>query len=125
MRHALTVLVLLLIVGVLVPVRARLVSAESPVSGVYRANGQDARLAHAVAASHEDFNDQPAVTIVLTEKDTKGDRAAHIKASFGRLKTEGFTWADGEVSGRLTTNGEVSLFEETWQADLTFRVKEP
>jgi hypothetical protein len=159
MRRTVAVTTFLLIAGVLVPVSARL-SAESPVSGVYRANGQDARLAHAVAVSHEGFNGQPAVTVVLTEKDTKGDKSAHIKASFGeygsalvvsimkdgavfgcevghaalehrgasslgRLETEDFRWADGEVSGRLTTKGEVSLFDETWQVDLTFRAASP
>jgi hypothetical protein len=139
---------------------AQVASAQEPVSGVYRANGQDARLAYATAIGHDDFDGKPAVIVVFTEKDPKGDASAHVRAAFGeygsalivtlvedgsvigcevahaalehmgassigKLKTEDFTWSDGEVRGTLTTRGEVSLFDETWEVDLAFKVKLP
>jgi hypothetical protein len=135
-------------------------AAVPSVSGHYRANGKDAKLAHVLAVAHEDFAGQPAVTLVFTEKDTAGDPRADIAASFGnfgsaltvsllrdgsvfgcevghaalkhmgassigKLKSEGFTWANGEVSGKLTTHGPVDLFDETWDVELSFRAKAP
>ena len=138
-----------------------LVAAAAPsVSGLYRGNSKDARLAYVIAVAHEDFNGQPAVTLVFTEQDTAGDPQADVKAPFGefgsalvvsllrdgsvfacevghtalkhmgassigKLKTEDFKWARGEVRGKLSTLGPVGLFEETWEVDLTFRVKLP
>ena len=136
------------------------IAAESPVSGVYRANGQDAKLAYAVAVPHEDFNGKHAITIVLTEQPPKTTGDPSISASFGKhgsalvvsilengsvfgcevahqslkhagassigkLSAENFKWANGEVSAHLTTHGKASLFEESWEVDLTFKVPQP
>jgi len=46
-------------------------------------------------------------------------------SSLGKLKTDGLTFSDGTVRGRLTTSGPVPLFDETWEVDLTFNAKLP
>lgn len=150
----------LLFAGVACCTHPGIVRGQASVSGLYRANGQDASLVHATAVAHDDFGGQPAVTVVFTEHDPKGDASVHIGAVFGdygsalvitvledgsvigcevahaalkhrgassigKLKTESFKWSDDDVGGRLTTGGEVSLFDETWQVDLTFKVKRP
>lgn len=131
-----------------------------PISGIFRANGKDAKLAYLVAVRHESFAGQPAVTLVLTEKETKGEEHPDFGASFGhfgsalvvsilkdgsvfgceighaalkrmgvssvgKLETTSFKWANGEVSGRLTTHGKTSVFDETWEADLDFHANLP
>jgi len=46
-------------------------------------------------------------------------------SSVGRLKTKNFKWANGQVSGKLTTEGKATVFDETWEADLDFSGKLP
>lgn len=134
--------------------------AANTVSGVYRANGKDAKLLHAVAVPHEDFAGQKAITVVFTENEPKDGKDPSIGASFGRygsalvvsilrdgsvfgcevahqalehmgassigkLEADNLQWANGELSGHLTTHGKTSLFEESWEVDLTFAVKQP
>jgi hypothetical protein len=53
--------------------------------------------------------------------------AAH-KESFGELSSiemKDFRNDGGVLSGRLTTNGQTETFKQTWEVDLTFRVKAP
>jgi hypothetical protein len=130
------------------------------VSGTYRANGKDAKLAHAVAVKREAFSGREAVTIVLSEKDPGRQEKPDFVAGFGelgsalvvsitkdgsvfscqvahaalkhmgastsgQLKVEGFAWDGGKVRGRLTTGGPAKLFDESWEADLTFEAKAP
>jgi len=130
------------------------------ISGLYRANGKDAKLAYLVAVKHENFDGQAAVTLVLTEKEPKGEEHPDFGASFGhfgaalvvsilkdgtvfgceightalkrmgvssvgKLETANFKWANGEVSGKLTTHGKTSIFDESWEADLDFHAKLP
>jgi hypothetical protein len=136
------------------------VVADAPVSGTYRANGKDAKLAYAVAVKHEPFSGKEAVTIVFTEKDPSTEKKPDITASFGklgnalivtitkdgsvigcevahtalkhmgastigRLKLQDLKWQGPVLKGRLTTGGPVDLFDEKWEADLTFDVKAP
>jgi hypothetical protein len=54
--------------------------------------------------------------------------AAHKKSGFtaiGDLKTADFKIADGKVTGRLTTGGEVAAFGEKWEVKLKFDVPAP
>jgi len=75
--------------------------AEAAVSGSYRANGKDAKLAYAVAVKHDDFGGQKAVTVVLTEQDPKGEKDPSIGASFGHFGSALVVsiLADGSVFG--------------------------
>lgn len=130
------------------------------VSGVYRANGKDAKLTHLVLVHADDFSGQKTVTLVMTEKDASADDQPDVNAMFGkhgsalivgvqpdggviscqiahtglehpgvssvgRLKTKNFKWANGQISGKLTTEGKATVFDETWEAELDFSGKLP
>jgi hypothetical protein len=48
---------------------------------------------------------------------------AHAKKGFssiGSIKTNNFKFADGQVEGELTTDGQVDTFGETWEVNLKF-----
>jgi hypothetical protein len=54
--------------------------------------------------------------------------AAHKQKPFGEvgsIEMKDFKNEGGVLSGRLTTNGETETFNQTWQVDITFRVKAP
>ena len=134
--------------------------AANSVSGLYRGNGKDAKLAHLVVLPHENWDDKPVVTLVFTEQDPKGDKKVESAAmsgkygsylvarvtqdgsvigtevgheglqrkgfsSSGTLDVQDFRWADGTVSGKLTSSGEKEFFDDRWQIDLEFRGKLP
>jgi hypothetical protein len=49
--------------------------------------------------------------------------SAHEKQGFssiGQIKTNNFQFADGQVQGELTTDGQVEVFGETWEVNLKF-----
>jgi hypothetical protein len=51
--------------------------------------------------------------------------AAHAKTPFssvGKISIEDFQLGEGMVRGRLTTDGEVETFDQTWEVDLKFAV---
>jgi hypothetical protein len=54
------------------------------VSGIYRANGKDARLAYLLVVPHEDFDGKKVVELVMTEKDASSDKHPEISALFGK-----------------------------------------
>jgi len=48
---------------------------------------------------------------------------AHQKQGFssiGQIKTNNFQFADGQVQGELTTDGQAEVFGETWEVNLKF-----
>lgn len=54
--------------------------------------------------------------------------SAHDKGGFndiGNIELKDMKKADGTLSGRLTSNGELKAFGKTWEVDLTFKVKMP
>lgn len=55
------------------------------VSGKYVGNGKAAKLAFAVVVAHEPWKDEPAYTLVLSEKDPGGAPKADSDALFGKL----------------------------------------
>lgn len=53
---------------------------------------------------------------------------AHAKSPFssiGNLKTSDFKIADGRITGKLTTSGEVETFGQTWEVELEFAAQAP
>ncbi len=150
----------LLAAGCLCPLALVAASHAGTVSGVYRANGKDAKLTHLLLVPHDDFDGMKTVTLVMTEQDASADSHPEISALFGkygsslivsvqtdgsvieceightalqhsgasslgRVKTTNFHWANGQVSGKLTTGGKADVFDETWEADLDFQGKLP
>jgi hypothetical protein len=54
--------------------------------------------------------------------------AAHEKQGFsdlGSIKTADFKMADGKISGKIKTNGEIETFKEKWLVDIQFETKAP
>jgi len=46
-------------------------------------------------------------------------------SSLGSIKTSDFKLADGKVSGKIKTDGEVETFKQKWQVDIAFETKAP
>ena len=59
-------------------------NVKPSVTGVFRGNGKDAKLAYVSAQWSEPFNDQPGMTLVFTEKDHSKDKKPETGALFGK-----------------------------------------
>jgi hypothetical protein len=130
-------------------------NVKPSVTGVFKGNGKDAKIAHVSAHWREPFGDKPSIALVFTEKDhskvKKPDfdaafgkfgsaliislhedgnifgcqvvHSAHEKKGFssiGQIRTNNFQYADGQVQGELTTDGQDEVFGETWEVNLKF-----
>src|SRR5262245_29446560 len=56
---------------------------DASVSGVFKGNGKEAKLAHVAARKGEPFAGKPTTIITFTEKDHSKDKKPDIKAGFG------------------------------------------
>jgi len=64
---------------------ASLPAADDPaVSGVFKANAQEAKLAYVSASKGEPFADKPTIVLIFTEKDHSKDKKAEFGAMFGK-----------------------------------------
>jgi hypothetical protein len=130
-------------------------NVKPSVTGVFKGNGKDAKLAYLSAHWREPFNNQPSMVLVFTEKDHSKDNKPDFDAAFGKfgsaliislnddgeifgcqvvhtahqkqgfssigqIKTNNFQFADGQVQGELTTDGQAEVFGETWEVNLKF-----
>ena len=130
-------------------------NVKPSVTGAFKGNGKEAKLAHVSAHWREPFNNQPSIVLVFSEKDHSKDKkpdfdagfgkfgsaliislnqdgeifgcqvvhTAHKKQGFssiGQIKTNNFEFADGQVQGELTTDGQAEVFGETWEVNLKF-----
>ena len=55
------------------------------VTGVFKGNGKEAKLAYVSARWSEPFSGKPGITLVFTEKDHSKDKKPDFNASFGRF----------------------------------------
>ena len=130
-------------------------NVKPSVTGVFKGNGKDAKIAHVSAHWREPFNNQPGMVLVFTEKDHSKNKKPDFDAAFGKfgsaliislhedggifgcqvvhtahekqgfssigqIKTNNFQFADGQVQGELTTDGQDEVFGETWEVNLKF-----
>ena len=58
---------------------------EPPVSGLFKGNGKEAKLAFVTALKGEPSLDKPTTVLVFTEKDHSKEKNPKIFASFGRF----------------------------------------
>ena len=149
-----------LVATALVMAAAPLWAADPPVSGTFKGDGKDAKLAFVSAHKGEPLADKPTVKLVFTEKDHSRDPKPHIKAGFGdygsalvitvypdgkivgcevahqahkmpgfsslgSIATSDFKVADGRISGKIKTDGEVETFKQKWQVDIRFETRAP
>ena len=75
----------LAVICVSLAVVTNLYAAEQSVTGIFRGNGKDAKLAYAVARPGEPFSGEETIIVVLTEKDTAGETRPDIMAAFGQF----------------------------------------
>jgi hypothetical protein len=125
------------------------------VTGVFKGNGKDAKLAYVSAHWREPFSDKPSMVLVFTEKDHSKDKKPDFNAGFGKfgsalivslhedggifgcevahsalkhqnfssigkINTNDFEYADGQVKGELTTDGPADVFGESWEVNVKF-----
>jgi hypothetical protein len=74
---------------------------DAPVSGVYKGNGKEAKLAYISATKGEPHNDKPTIVLVMTEKDHSKEAKPRILASFGKFGSALIItlFEDGQVIG--------------------------
>ena len=130
-------------------------NVKPSVTGVFKGNGKDAKLAYVSAHWREPFGDKPSIVLVFTEKDHSKDKKPDFHAGFGKfgsalvvslhedgdifgcevahsalkhqnfssigkINTNDFEYADGQVKGELTTDGPADVFGETWEVNVKF-----
>jgi hypothetical protein len=76
-------------------------NVKPSVSGVFKGNGKDAKLAYVSAHWREPFGDKPSMDLVFTEKDHSKDKKPDLNASFGRFGSALIIslHEDGEIFG--------------------------
>ena len=60
-------------------------NVKPSVTGVFKGNGKDAKLAHVSAHWREPFSDKPSMVLVFTEKDHSKDKKPDFNAVFGKF----------------------------------------
>ena len=60
-------------------------NVKPSVTGVFKGNGKDAKLAHVSAHWREPFNNQPGMVLVFTERDHSKDKKPDFNAVFGKF----------------------------------------
>jgi hypothetical protein len=66
-------------------IRGPAANVKPTVSGIFKGNGKDAKLAYVSARWGEPFNDKPGIVLVFTEKDHSKDSKPDFNASFGKF----------------------------------------
>src|SRR6266496_3707813 len=60
-------------------------NVKPSVTGVFKGNGKEAKLAHVSAHWREPFSNQPSMVLVFTEKDHSKDQKPDFNAGFGKF----------------------------------------
>jgi hypothetical protein len=76
-------------------------NVKPSVTGVFKGNGKEAKLAHVSAHWREPFNNQPSIVLVFTEKDHSKDKKPDFDAGFGKFGSALIVSLnqDGEIFG--------------------------
>ena len=60
-------------------------NVKPSVTGIFKGNGKDAKLAYVSAHWREPFGDKPSIVLVFTEKDHSKDKKPDFNAAFGKF----------------------------------------
>ena len=60
-------------------------NVKPSVTGMFKGNGKEAKLAYVSAHWREPFNDKPSMVLVFTEKDHSKDKKPDFNAAFGKF----------------------------------------
>jgi len=76
-------------------------NVKPSVTGVFKGNGKEAKLAHMSAHWREPFSDKPSMVLVFTEKDHSKDQKPDFDAGFGKFGSALIVslHEDGEIFG--------------------------
>src|SRR5947208_4681666 len=76
-------------------------NVKPSVTGVFKGNGKEAKLAYVSAHWREPFGDKPSMDLVFTEKDHSKDKKPDLNAAFGRFGSALIVSLhdDGEIFG--------------------------
>jgi len=76
-------------------------NVKPTVTGTFKGNGKDAKLAYVSAHWREPFGDKPSIALVFTEKDHSKDNKPDFNASFGKFGSALIIslHEDGEIFG--------------------------
>jgi hypothetical protein len=76
-------------------------NVKSSVTGIFKGNGKEAKLAYVSAHWREPFGDKPSMDLVFTEKDHSKDKKPDLNAAFGRFGSALIIslHEDGEIFG--------------------------
>jgi hypothetical protein len=74
---------------------------EPPVSGLFKGNGKEAKLAYVSATKGEPYLDKPTIVLVFTERDHSKEKNPKVMAGFGRFGSALIVTVDpdGQVIG--------------------------
>jgi hypothetical protein len=74
---------------------------DPPVSGVFKGNGQEAKLAYVSTVKGEPLADKQTIVIVFTEKDPSGAKKPQVMAGFGKFGSALIitVYEDGKIVG--------------------------
>ena len=73
-----------IVIGVLAITGSFAAAEDKPVSGVYKGNGKEAKLAYVSTSKGEPLADKPTIVLVFTEKDHSKDKNPRTGAMFGK-----------------------------------------
>ncbi|MBI3408634.1 MAG: hypothetical protein HY040_09790 [Planctomycetes bacterium] len=92
---------LLTLVGAFVTIASLTAGDEAPVSGSFKGNGKEAKLAHVSASKGEPLSDKPTIVLVMTEKDHSKEKKPQNKALFGHFGSALIitVYQDGKIVG--------------------------
>jgi hypothetical protein len=76
-------------------------NVKASVTGVFKGNGKEAKLAYVSAHWREPFGDKPSMDLVFTEKDHSKDKKPDLNAAFGKFGSALIIslHQDGEIFG--------------------------
>jgi len=82
-------------------------NVKPSVSGIFKGNGKEAKLAYVSAHWREPFGDKPSMDLVFTEKDHSKDKKPDLSAAFGKFGSALIMSLhdDGEIFGCQVVHG--------------------
>ena len=76
--------VMVALVGLLAVIHPVSAADDAPVTGVFKGNGKEAKLAYVSTFKGEPLGDKPTIVIVFSEKDHSKDKQPRVGAGFGK-----------------------------------------
>jgi hypothetical protein len=76
--------ILLAVTGIFAVTGSLAAADDPPISGVFKGNGKEAKLAYVTTLKGEPFADKPTIVLIFSEKDPSKDKKPDFNAVFGK-----------------------------------------